>query len=262
MKMLKRFSVLVLVSLLLTSCVEYNVKVKVNPDGSGTVKETVLMGKAMVSMLNALAAWGEDTEKIEFYNEDDLIKQARSMGKGVKFVKGEKLSKKGREGYEAVFKFDDITELRIDQEPNSKLPSEMNGEMSDDDPITFGFTKGNYSTLTINMPGEFEPEDFDMGYEEEEETEEFEELKDMLKDLRILIEVEVNGDINSTNATFTDGSTVTLMQFDMGEILDDPTKFEYLKNKKPQTKEEVKELIEEIPGLKVELENKVTVKFK
>lgn len=263
MKLLKRFMLPLIAVFLLSGCIEYNIKVKVNPDGSGVVKETVILGKGMVEMLNAFAAWGgEDAEEIDIYDEDELRRQANEYGEGVKFVEGKKVSDKGREGYTAIYKFNDITKLRIDQDPDKKIPADFSeGEVDDDDPITFGFSKGIFSTLTIDIPGEFEADDFDLE-DEDMEAEEMEELEDMLRDLRINICVEINGSIAETNATYIDDEEITLMQFDMGKILDNPAQYEYLKKQKPRTKEEVKELLDKIPGLKIELENKVKVKFK
>lgn len=264
MKILKRLVMPVFVGLLLTGCVEYNVQVTVNPDGTGTVKETVLFGKSIIDMLNAFAAWGgDDGEDIEIYNEDELRDQARTFGEGVKFVKGEELSEGGREGYTAHYKFSDITKIRIDQDPEAKIPSDMSSGDDEEEPITFNFNKGSYSTLTVNLPGEFDPEDFDTDIDNDDmKSEEAEELMDMLRDLRIDVKLKINGKINDTNASFVSGSDITLMRFDMGEIIDNPEQFEALKHRKPKNKEEMKELMDEIPGLEVELENPVTVKFK
>ncbi|MFC2134008.1 hypothetical protein ACFLR4_00095 [Bacteroidota bacterium] len=264
MKKLKSILLFSLVSIFITGCIEYNVKVKVNPNGSGTVRETVILGSALVDILNAFADWDDEGEELDLYNEDELKQQAYEYGEGVEFVEGKRINDKGREGYTATYRFNDITKVRIEDDPDKKVPSDFSmEEVEEEQPITFGFNEGDFSTITINLPDEFDPEDFNFDFDEENvEIEDREEFEDMLKDLRISIKIEVNGYILETNAAYVDDSEITLMEFDMGEILDDPEKFDYLKNKKPQTKEEAKELLEEILGLKVELETKVDIKFK
>ena len=264
MKKLTRLAAALFVGIFLTGCVEYDVQVTANPDGTGTVKETVLFGKSMIEMLNAFAAWGgEGADDLEIYNEGELKDQARSFGEGVKFVKGEEITDGGRQGYTAHYKFSDITKLRIDQDPEARIPSDFSQGDDDEEPITFNFSKGSYSTLTVNLPGEFDPEDFDTNFDDEEmKSEEGEELLEMLRDLRVNVKLKINGKISDTNASFVNGSNITLMRFDMGEIIDNPKQFEALKNRKPKNKEEMKELMDAIPGLEVELENPVKVKFK
>lgn len=264
MKKLKSTLLFLFTAIFITGCIEYNVKVKVNPDGSGSVRETVIMGKGLIDMLNAFAEWDEDSEKFELYDEEELREQAFQFGEGVEFVEGKEIKDKGREGYTAIYRFADITKLRIEDNPDKKMSSDLLMEDTEEEqPITFNFKKGDYSTLTINLADEFEPEDFNFDLDDEDaEIEDEEAFKNMLKDLRISIRIDINGDIIQTNASYVDDTEITLMEFDMGEILDDPKQFEYLKNKKPQTKEEAKELLEEIPGLKVEFETKVNIKFK
>lgn len=264
MKKLKSILLFAIVSIFITGCIEYNVKVKVNPDGSGTVRETVVLGKGLVEMLNAFAEWDEDGEEFDLYNEDDLRKQEYHYGEGVKFVEGKKINDKGREGYTATYRFNDIRKLKIEDDPDKKVPSDFSmEEAAEEQPITFSFSEGDYSTLTIHLADDFEPGDFSFGQDEEDaDIENKEVFEDMLEDLRISIKIEVNGDILETNAAYVNDSEITLMEFDMGKILDDPEQFEYLKNKNPQTKDEAKELVEEIPGLKVELETQIDIKFK
>lgn len=264
MSLLRKMILPLLAVVLLTGCVEYDVKVKVNQDGSGTIHEKVVFGKGMMNMLNAFAAWGGDDADLDLYDKRELKKQARSFGKGVKYVKSKRITDNGREGYYAVYDFNDVTRLRIDQDPENKMPSSFASDDNDrdDGPITFDFKEGNYSTLYINIPGEFDPEDFDMDMDDDDmDTDELEEFEGMLRDLSVNITVEVDGYIEKTNASFYDDSEITLIHFDMDQIMDDPDQFDYLKNYHPDTKEDVIELMDDFPGLQMELENKVKVVF-
>ncbi len=264
MKIIMKWILLILIGTLITACIEYNIKIKVNTDGSGTVNETVLLSKSLVSMFNEFAALGNESEgkeTVDLFNENELIEQAKKMGEGVKFVEGEKIFDRGREGYTALYEFSDVKKLKIDQDPDKKVPADFSTGENNEEQITFNFSKGSQPTLTINLPGDFDPKDYSFD-EKETETGEFEEIKEMLKDLRILIQVEVNGEIIETNATYRVGSELTLMQFDMGKILDNTKEFEFLKNQKVNSKQDLRELLDKIHGVKIELENKVKVKFK
>ena len=73
--------------------------------------------------------------------------------------------------------------------------------------------------------------------------------------------MEVDGDISETNATFVDGSEVTIFEMDFRKILENPEKFNEFKKKQPDTFEEMRALLEETPGFKVELEERVKISF-
>ena len=204
---LKIFIVLT-ASIFLSGCIDVHYKVTLKPDGSGSVEETVIMNAAMVQMIKGFMAMGNENgeqEEFSLLDEVELRNEAMEMGEGVEYVSGEEIKDNGREGYRALYTFTDINKVKMDQDVSDKAPSmgEEEEESIEDD-ITFKFTKGNPATLLINMPEDKETESPEKKESEEFETdpdEEWtEEVKNMLKDFKVLIQLELDGDIIENEA--------------------------------------------------------------
>ena len=272
MKTLIKIFPILFVILSLTGCIDVQYKMNLKLDGSGTIVETVYMNSAMVQMIKGFMAMsGDSTEQEEFslLDEAELRNEAVELGEGVKYVSGEELKDNGREGYRAIYEFEDVNKIKMDQDISDKAPS-MGGENEEtpEDDITFKFTKGNPATLIIYMPEEDEEtqveeeDEVDVEFDEDQEDNEWtEEMKTMMKDFRISIQIEVDGDIVETNATYVDGSIITIMEMSFNELLKDPEQFKKLKNLDDASYEETKELLEDIPGIKFETNEKVKVVF-
>ena len=275
MKTLIKILPILFVILSLTGCIDVQYKMNLKSDGSGTIVETVYMNTAMVQMIKGFMAMSGDSTKQEEFSlldEVELRNEAIELGEGVKYVSGEELKDNGREGYRAIYEFEDVNKIKMDQDISDKAPS-MGGENEEtpEDDITFKFTKGNPATLIIFMPKEDEESEFeDDSAVEEEVEEEFEEedveewteeMKTMMKDFRISIQIDIDGDLVETNATYVDGSTITIMEMSFNELLKDPEQFKKLKNLDDTSYEETKELLKDIPGIKFETNEKVKVVF-
>lgn len=270
--MKKTILLLVSMSFLFIGCIDYSSTVKLNSDGSGTIEETVLVSGAFIQMINSFAqSFGDSSETendFDIFDEEELKKEASSIGEGVKYVSGEKIKADGREGYKAFYSFEDISKLRLSDSPQDKIPSDdmMMGEESDEEYITFNFEKGNPAILEVFFPEEEMEDENDVDIESEDEGEMnddmmAEQMKMFLKDFRISINLEVNGDIEETNATNVEGNTVTFFKMDFGELLNMPEKFKELQKTEPKTITEAKEMIKDIPGFKIEMNDKIFVKF-
>ena len=287
---MKKLFIAVLASLVifLTGCIDVQMKVNLNPDGSGTIEETVLMSGELVEMMKSFALMGNEEgeegeeEAFSLYDQKELMNEALEYGEGVTLLNSEAVSIDGMEGYKAVFKFDDINKIKLDANPTDKMPSgEM--EMEDEDgfdeeeeePIRFSFSEGNPSSLKIMMPEpDMDDDDEEEGWEDEEwdgeeewdEEEVGEEMteqaKEMMKDMHIKMSINFNGDIVETNASNVEGSEIILVEMDFGKLLENPEKFEQLKNKEPETMEEAKELFGDVDGFKFEFNPELEVKFK
>jgi len=269
MKTLFKFFPILLLAITLTGCIDVQYKMHLRTDGSGTIEEVVYMNSAMAKMLKDFMAMGNDsTQQKEFslLDEDELRKEAKELGAGVRYVSGEELKDNGREGYRAVFEFDDVNKIRMNEDISDKTPS-MGGEEPPEDNITFKFIKGSPATLMIYMPDdegeneveeEIEVESDSVGNQDEEWTD---EMKNMMKDFRISIQIELDGDIVETNATNVDGSTITLLEMSFNKLLEDPEKFKKLKGLDDASYEETKKLLKDIPGVKFEMNEEVKVVF-
>jgi len=268
----KIFSILFVI-IFLTGCIDVQYKMYLEADGSGKIVETVYMNSAMVQMIKGFMVMGDDStkqEKFSLLDEVELRNEAIELGEGVKYISGEELKDNGREGYRAIYEFKDVNKIKMDQDVSDKAPS-MGGENEEtpEDDITFKFTKGSPATLIIYMPQEEETEVAEIPDEpevheefaEDEESEWTEETKTMMKDFRISIQVEVDGNLVETNATYVDGSTITIMEMSFAELLKDPEQFKKLKSLDEASYEESKELLKDIPGIKIETNEKIEVIF-
>ena len=80
--------------------------------------------------------------------------------------------------------------------------------------------------------------------------------------MTMIISLEFNGEIVETNASFVDGSKVTMLDIDFSEILKNKESLELFKKNPPDNLDEMKAIVENIPGMKVEFQKPVIVKFK
>ena len=93
------------------------------------------------------------------------------------------------------------------------------------------------------------------------EQAQLEMMKMMFKGMRFAIRVECEGDIIETNATNVDGNIITLLDLNFDTIMDHGEKLKELEARKPEGIEEVKDLLKDIEGLKLELQREVVVQF-
>ena len=87
-------------------------------------------------------------------------------------------------------------------------------------------------------------------------------MKELYKDMRMRLAVQVNGSIVDTNATYRDGSQVTLMDVDFGKLMEEGDAFDRLMRAKPNTVEEMKELLKGIESIKVETAQEIRIRFR
>ena len=86
-------------------------------------------------------------------------------------------------------------------------------------------------------------------------------MKSFLKDMMISVDLKVNGKIQETNASYVNDSKITLLKIDFNEILSDSSALKKIEANEPESIEELKKMIENIPGIKVELNDPVNIKF-
>lgn len=264
------------ISFLFVGCIDYSSTVKLNADGSGTIEETVLLSGAIIQMMSSFSESFADStsepEEFSLFDEEELKTQASKMGEGIKYLSGEKITISGSEGYKAMFSFDDISKVKLSENPDEKISmDDMGGEVEvieEPEFITFNFSKGSPANLEINFPEpdlNEEPEEeieIETGEESTDKNEMMEEqMKMFLKDFRISIDMVLEGEIEETNASFVEGNKITLLEMNFNELLDNPEMMKNFSNKEPESMSEIKELIKNIPGFKIEMNRKVFVKF-
>ena len=275
MKTLRLLAVALLFTLGLSGCLQIEKVVKLKPDGSGTIEETVLMSKQMVAQMEQMAkGFGGLTDEkadkpakgFDVMDEKKLKAAAAGMGEGVTFVSAKKIDDEKVSGFVAVYAFTDISKVKLDQNPAESMPTPDGakaGPKPDQkkEPVTFKFTKGSPAELVVKMPPpEFKNEP-KKGQPEGADEMAMGMMKQMMKDMKVKMSVEVAGTIKETNAEYRDGSRVTLMEMDFNKLLADPEKFKKLAKENPKTLQESKALMKGIDGMKVETAPEVRNKF-
>jgi hypothetical protein len=269
MRLIKLAILLFIPGILFSGCIKVTTKVNVNKDGSGTIEEQVMMSDVVISMMNEFMSSFQDstsaTEVFKLFKEDELKEKASDFGEGVMYVSGEEIKTDGWEGYKAVYSFDDINSIRMEPDPNKAIENgdEEDASENNEEYFSFHFTPGDVAELIISRP------DLKTNSEDEEENVELDTLNQTLNDniinmmngMKIEIELLFNGNIVETNATYVDKSTITLLKIDFDELLKNKENLEQFKKNPPDNLDEMMEIVGNIPGMKIELQKPVIIKF-
>jgi len=261
---------------MLAGCFQASTVVRVNPDGSGTVVETMLLSKKMIAQMNEMMQGfagesGARPKPLELFEPAKLKAQAAGMGEGVSYLSGKKTETADYSGYTATYTFKDINGLRLERQSRESAANPPGGK-APLLPVTFRFSKGSPATLTIEQPVEKDPVQSAEAPEKDGESpkpakgdisdEETKQLMEMFMEMKIAMVVEVNGSIVETNATHRDGSRITLVDFDLAKLGSSIPQLEKLKLLKGGSLADAKELMKDFPGIKMELNDKVKVVFR
>jgi hypothetical protein len=273
MKKLKTFVTFVLLTFIFSGCLQIATKINVQKDGSGTINEKVLMSKTFINMMKEFAQAFQDsasTEEFSIFKDDEIISDAKDYGDEVKYVSHKFVKNDNWEGYEAVYSFDDITKIKIDPDPDSKVGMSDDGEVAPESAeyYFFKFNKGDVAELIIDRPpielnddSKESSDENSQDASEQSDEEMGQEFLKMMEGMKIDITVQVGGKISKTNASYVDGSTITLFQMDLSEMMKNEQAFKEFKKREPKNIEEMKEFLEKFPGMKIEVEKPVSIKF-
>jgi hypothetical protein len=284
--MMLKLSAVCAAIVLLSGCIQDNMVLNIKPDGSGTIEETVLMGNSFIEMMQGLTKSMGDaaeegkgkTESAKPKNDDSVVTEmmekaktnAKDFGDGVKFVSAKPAKTQTASGYTAVYSFDDISKVSLNQNPGKKTPGDAKKDEADaavNDTIKFAFKKGTVSRLTVTMPPpkteeKKEKKDEVKPKDEAEDPNSLEMMKSMFKDMKVSIVLNMMGDIVNSNATYRTDKKITLIDMDFGKLVNDMPLLKKINQAQPQSVEEVKAMVKGIEGLKLEFTNPVTVDFK
>ena len=234
---MKKILLTVLIPLLLMGCISSGVTVKVNKDGSGEIIQTFKIKRDFVGFMSM----SEEPTDPNLIDMDALELAAQSMGEGVSLSKVEPMPESSPyAGYEAYFKFSDISKIKVSAEPSTSPESSS----EDNDWISFDFDKGSTSKLTMYLPDEKEDE---APAEENGELEASadeglgDQLKEIYKDMHYWMTIEINGKITNTNASFVDGSTVTIFDMNFEKIVENDELFKKVTGDDPGSMKEYKD---------------------
>ncbi len=271
MNLFYKFSLFSVISILFCGCLEVETTINLNKDGSGTIEEKVLMNSDFAEMLSGFNLKdAEDTTqsgKFTLFKPEELRSDAKNYGEDVKYVSGKEIKENGREGYRAVYSFQNISQLKIDNDPSSKVSvSQTNNQNKEPKEfITFAYSGSNPSELIIKMPKPNFDDSSETTVENKDTTNAnnplAKEFMNLMKDFRFALQLHINGNIKSTNATYVDGSNITLLDVAFDKLLQNKDKLEKLNNLKNQNIDELRKLIKDVPGIKLELNESINVKY-
>jgi hypothetical protein len=271
MKKIKILLSFILMPVIFSGCLQVETTLFVKKDGSGTINEKVLFSKTFVNMIKDFAQAFQDsssTEEFNLYEEENIVGDAKDYGDNVVYVSHEKIDNDNWEGYQVIYSFDDVTKIKIAPDPDSKIDLEeeavSNGLHKEF--YFFKFIKDDTPQLIIDRPdielSSDSNENSDSTNFEQNDEEEGEEYVKLMEGMKIDISVQVDGEIESTNATYVDGSRVTLFQMDFGEMMKNKEAFKEFKKNEPKNIDELKLYLDKLDGIKIEVKKPITINFK
>lgn len=258
-----------LIGLSLPSCLQSETTISLNKDGSGTIVEETTFGAQMVAMIGQMAALGApgDDPLSNLSSEEKATTRATELGEGVTFSKAVAVTKRdGAKGARVTYEFKDINTVRFAAGDSVKSAFPDAGGAALDavenaPPLKFSYADGK---LVITLP---QPEKEAAGEElaeipatDEEANPEMEAMmKQMLGDMKVALRVVVEPGISATNATHRVGNTITLMEMDMGQLLKEEGTLKKLSALDQSDPAASLEAIKNIPGVKMETQEKVEI---
>lgn len=273
--------------MMLSGCLQINMAISLNPDGSGTLDETVVMKSDMLAMMAGMAASGQDADTskpFSLYDPAQLKQDAAKMGAGVTLKSSEPVQNDFGSGYHAVYAFSDISGVQVNQNPSSMLPSQMTNSMEGEmpgassdssDQMVFSFTRGNPSTLQISFPaqttgnsgsasgadnGASGASAGDQSGGMDDQT--LAMMQQFYRDMKFTVTMSFNNSIVDTNATYRSGNRITILDMNFNDLLADPSFLKMMQTDPAGAPDDMSQLAKKFPSLKFETKPTVTVRFK
>lgn len=280
---------------LLAGCFQVETVVKVNPDGSGIVEETILLSKQFIAQMQGMAqGMAADTGQAqtppppELFTPDSLKKMAAQMGEGVTYVRGEKLDNATFSGFKAVFAFRDINKLKLSEEPADLTAAGDAGGIAapKSDFVQFRFTKGATSTIVLHnsspkkspapagTPESSPPETSGKapahaasappapGTPPSGDDQAAEQLKKLFGGMKMRLVIEPQGKIVSTNATYRTGNQITIVDFDFDKLMASSAELSKFDQLQPGALGDARQVLKNVPGAKVDMNDTLTITFR
>lgn len=249
-----------LAALALPSCLQNETTMTLNKDGSGTVVEETYLGAKMLEMMTQFAQPGQPDPVEEMFSEDKAKTKAEKMGEGVEYVKTEIIDKDGKKGAIVHYKFADINKLKVSPSGAVDNMTEQADEQDEkkDESVSFSYADGKLKVIT--PPTDFE--DMNMGDEGAENPEMETMMKEMMADMRLTLKLKIADGIASTNATHTEGDTITLFDVEVGKMFAQKAELKKIGETGKTDKEAAKAAFSKLDGIKIETKEDVTVTLK
>lgn len=247
----------------------------VRPDGSGTVTERLTVSPQLATMMQSMMQMDDSTSSEGLFTEEEIRKDASSLGMRLESVR--MISGAEGEGYEAVYGFDNLNDVRFDPSPDDVLPDEAS-QQTEENPfdllsaVDVSYTPGSPATLTIKMPREEGTVDEDASQDapstdsrnDDPSSQELKMMRGMMKNAGVRLVVTVDGEIVETNATHRSGSTVSLIDMNLDQLAQDTTAFNRMMalEQPSVTPQAAIDRLNALPGISIEPQETVTIRFR
>ncbi len=261
--MRKRLVVVLPVLLAMGACMEGERVITVNPDGSGTIVDTIRLGDQARAMVAGMEAEDKSTPAEKRAKKEAALRErATGMGDGVAFVSYVPSVNDGPEIVTYAFK--DISKLKIDPMPE---PSSSESKSEKKDLVEFRLArKGDRSVLTVigaaPKPGEKKeqtPKEAQAAAQMKAQA--MAMMKAMMKGLKMTSTVEVSGRLLKTSSPWVEGSRVTLLQIDFDKVAADEENFKRFAAAGDDPKSMDPVALKGIKGVKFNPEPEITIEF-
>lgn len=272
--MRKRLWVVVVGTWSLVGCLNTSAVIRVAPDGSGSIEQTLMFNpksieKAFAGMGMKPSGKSESMQKP--MDEATMKKAAADLGNGVTFVSVTPIKEpSGFEGATVRFRFDDITKLQTEEflMPSSAKEATSNDAQSR---VTFAMAKSpsgtSILTATFNEGGKSgggsKSGKSGKGGPPLDDPEVAQMVKALFKGFRIAMHLEVIGQIVRADADHVNGKRITLAEIDLEQLMQDTKKLDSIeKILGPDASiEAVRPYLKDVKGLKIN-RPVVTVEFR
>ncbi len=262
-----------LVCTLASGCINAVTTIRLKPDGSGTIEQSVAIKAEAAEQLAQMAAGFGDAGKTpaktpELFSEQEMKDAATKYGEGVTFVSSKPIKNKDYVGRVATYAFTDITKVRVSQKPPTpKAGMESPAPKSAPEDVSFKFVKQPMgdSIVTVVFPSPDFTKKGDAtkkpaGPAQKPDPQQIEMMKKMFDGMHIEIALDVAGTIVKTNSPYVEGTRVTLLEMDFSQLMNNDALLSQMSE--PSSVEEAKKMLKDVKGFKINLDKEVNVEFK
>lgn len=249
-------TLLTVAAVLLSGCFQMTSMLTVRADGSATLRDEIsLTGMARLAL--AEAADGGDTP----FTREALAERARELGEGVELASFETTE----DGYVAIYEVADVRTLRY------SASTVLGSEASTQDELSLSFAfedaRGREpSTLRVIVPkpapSKPTPPVEEPSLDADTQASAFEMARSFFEDARMHVAVTVEGEIVDTNASFVDGSTVTVFDVPFARMFDAIAEHPELMQRQSPPNSEILELINGLDGVSIQKPGTVRIRFR
>ena len=256
----------------LVGCLNTSSVIRVAPDGSGSMEQTILFNvknveKAFAGM--GLKPSGKSSSGAKPIDEAAMKTAAEQLGNGVTLVSVTPVKQpSGFEGVTARFRFDDVTKLNTEDVLMPGPAKEAAGDAHNRIGFTFTRTPAGTSILTATFDESVGAPKAKTGTTSKggpdlDDPEVRQIVKNLVKGFRIGFDLEVIGQVVRTDADHVNGKRITLVEVDVEQLVLEGKKLDSLdKVLGPDTSiDKLRPYLKDVKGLKIN-RPVVTVEFR